>query len=73
MGGVMSDVQSCAACAGGAIVLREQITRAAIAAAWRREDEAVGATDIAPERQRMLLEALPPEVRFYARRAATVV
>ena len=65
MDGVMSDVQSCAACGGGAIVLREQITRAAIAAAWRREDEAVGAADIAPERQRMLLEALPPEVRFY--------
>jgi hypothetical protein len=73
MDGVMSDVQSCAACGGGAIVLREQITRAAMAAAWRREGEAVGAADIAPEQQRALLEALPPEVRFYARRAATVV
>jgi SAM-dependent methyltransferase len=62
---MIADIQSCAACGAGSIVLRERITREAIADAWRREDEAVGATDIAPKRQTMLLETLPPEVLFY--------
>ena len=57
--------QSCAACGAGGIVVRERITREAIVAGWRREDEAVGARDIAPKRQTMLLETLPPEVLFY--------
>jgi SAM-dependent methyltransferase len=61
----MLDSQSCAACGAGSIVVRERITRQAIADAWRREDEAVGATDIAPKRQTMLLEALPAEVLFH--------
>jgi SAM-dependent methyltransferase len=61
----MPETRSCAACGAGANVLRERITREAIVDAWRREDEAVGATDLAPKRQAMLLEALPKEVLFY--------
>lgn len=61
----MPETRSCAACGSGAIVLRERITREAIVDAWRREDAAVGATDFAPKRQALLLEALPPEVLFY--------
>jgi SAM-dependent methyltransferase len=61
----MPETRSCAACGAGATVLHERITREAIVDAWRREDEAVGATDIASKRQAMLIEALPPEVLFY--------
>ena len=61
----MPETRSCAACGGGAIVLRERITREAIVDAWRREDAAVGATDLATKRQALLLETLPPEVLFY--------
>ena len=56
--------QSCAACGAGNLVVRERITREAIVDAWRREDEAVGATDLAAKRQALLLDTLPPEVLF---------
>ena len=54
----------CAACGSSELVVCERITRSEVAAAWRREDEAVGAGPIAQQRYETLLATLPPEVQF---------
>jgi SAM-dependent methyltransferase len=59
-----SDSGRCAACGGGPLVVRERIARSELAAAWRREDEAVGADQIAQQRYETLLAILPLEIQF---------
>jgi SAM-dependent methyltransferase len=54
----------CTACGSGPLVPGDPIARTALADAWRREDEAVGADDTARERFETLLVTLPAEVRF---------
>jgi 2-polyprenyl-3-methyl-5-hydroxy-6-metoxy-1,4-benzoquinol methylase len=54
----------CAACGSGPLIPGVSIARAALADAWRREDEAVGADDTARQRFDTLLATLPAEVRF---------
>jgi SAM-dependent methyltransferase len=58
------DSARCAACGGGPLVVCERIARLDVAAAWRREDEAVGAERIAQQRYETLLATLPPEIQF---------
>lgn len=57
-------VIACRACGGSQLATSETIRAAALAEAWRREDEAVGATDIIDRRTSELLTTLPDRVRF---------
>ena len=54
----------CAACGAGPLLPGDAIARRDLADAWRREDEAVGADNIARQRFETLLATLPEEVRF---------
>ena len=58
------DQGRCAACGGGRLEFRERISRADLAAAWRREDDAVGAGETGRQRFETLLDTLPAEIRF---------
>lgn len=55
----------CVACGADGLRLVEEIASAAIAAAWRREDLALGQPDVADARHASLLRVLPPLIRFH--------
>ena len=59
-----SEAERCVACGGAPLVVCERIARSEVAAAWRREDEAVGAGQVAQQRYERLLAILPPEIQF---------
>jgi SAM-dependent methyltransferase len=52
------------ACGSAALVEVERVATAALAAAWRREDEATGARDVAERRAAEIRSSLPEEIRF---------
>src|SRR5688500_20356030 len=56
---------TCQACGGRRMTTSETIGAGALAEAWRREDEAVGALDIMNRRTDELLAALPEVIRFH--------
>jgi SAM-dependent methyltransferase len=62
----IADHDRCVACGGGPLVIRERITRSELAAAWRREDDAVSDVESARQRYQALLATLPPELQFDA-------
>lgn len=59
-----SAAHACVACGGRELVASERISRADLAAAWRREDEAGGASAVMERRTNTIVSSLPDEVRF---------
>lgn len=55
---------ACVACGSPEVVDAEHVTKSALAAAWRREDEAVRARDAAERRAKAIQSSLPAEIRF---------
>jgi SAM-dependent methyltransferase len=56
--------RTCVACGSPELVISERVTKAALAAAWRREDDAIGAGNAGERRAAAIQACLPLEVAF---------
>jgi SAM-dependent methyltransferase len=56
--------RACVACGGTALAPGERISAQDVAAAWRREDEATGASHVVGDRSAAIIASCPAEIRF---------